>query len=100
MHKVLASEYTIQQAKDELEYLLYQYQKSLDIHKIKFKQGIFQSIIVGSAELLENAVRLKFSNMAKGFFKAQADKAELLNIELNSPGAEIAYIYETKKIFK
>ena len=99
INKVVATGNTIQEAKDELEYLLYQYQKSLDIHKIKYNRGFLQSIIVGTAELLENAVRLKFSNIAKGVFNAQASKADLLSIELNSPGKELAYIYQAKGEF-
>lgn len=99
VNKVLKSEYSLQETKDELQHLIYQYQKSLDIHKIKYQKGVFQSIIVGTAELLENTVRLKFSNIAKGLFAAQTEKADLLSLELNSPGNEVSYIYETKQAF-
>ena len=91
---------SIAEIKDELEYKLYQYRKSLELHKIKYHSGRLQRIIVGTAELIENTARLKFSNIAKGLFSTHHEKIDLLNAELTAPGSEIAYLYEAQKILR
>lgn len=99
VNKSLKSKYSISELKDELEYLTYQYTKRLEIHKIKYNSGLLQTFVVGSAELLENTVKLKFSNIAKGLFSATNSKADLLNLELTAPGNELSYIYQANKTF-
>jgi len=61
---------------------------------------MFQALVVGTAELIENAAKLQFSKIAKGLFQASQLKAELLNAELTAPGKELAYIYKAKEHFK
>lgn len=100
MNKSLKSENSIQEIKDELDVLIYEYEKSLSIHKIQYERGIFQALIIGSAELLENTVKFKFSNIAKGVFSVTKEKADLLKAELESPGKEIAYIVNSITKFK
>ena len=39
-----------------------------------YHSGTLQPIVVGTAELIENAARLKFSNLAKGLFSAHQEK--------------------------
>ncbi len=86
--------------KDEIDDLLYKYRKSLEIHRIKYHQGFLQTIVVGTAELIENALKLKFSNIAKGLFKINEGKADLMDVELNAPGNELAYIYKAQEKFQ
>jgi hypothetical protein len=100
INKAVNSGFTAPEIRDELEFFLYQYRKSLEIHKIKYQTGILKTIVVGSAEILESVVKLKFSNIAKGLFSAQQSKAELLNAELTSPGHELSYIYKAQSVFK
>ena len=99
MNKTANSGASMSEIKDELEYLLYQYRKSLELHKIKYHSGTLQRIVVGTAELIENAARLKFSNIAKGLFSVHQEKVELMQAELTAPGKEIAYIYHAQKTF-
>lgn len=99
INKIVKSNFSVSEVKDELEFLLYQYRKTLEMHNIKYKSGILQSLVVGTGELIENAVRLKFSKLAKGLFSAQQERADLLSLELSAPGKELAYIYEASKRF-
>jgi len=99
INKITKSDLSASEIHDELEFQLYQYRKSLEIHNIKYKSGILQSLVVGAGELIENAVWLKFSKLAKGLFSAQQEKANLLSLELSAPGNEIAYIYNASKAF-
>lgn len=99
INKAVRSGNSVNEIKDELEYLLHQYEKNLNLHNIKFNRGIIQSLVIGSAELLENAAKLKFSEIAKGFFSASQSHADLLKAEFTAPGHDIAYIYQANKQF-
>ncbi|MBS1613839.1 MAG: hypothetical protein JST49_13540 [Bacteroidetes bacterium] len=100
MNKVAKSNSSVVEIEDELEYLLHLYTKSLETHKIKYSQGILQSFVVGTAEIIENTAKLNFSKIANGLFSAKLAKAELLNLELKAPGNELSYIYKAKQHFK
>lgn len=100
LNSVVKSERSISEVEDELEHLLHDYEQSLKIHNIKFRTGVFQSLTVGTAEVIENMVWLKFSKLASGLFSARKEKAELLSLELNAPGREVAYIVEANTRFK
>ncbi len=99
VNKAVRSGLSVAEIHDELEFLLYQYQKSLELHKIKHQSGILHTIVVGTAEMVENVLKLKFSNIAKGLFSAQQSKADLLLAELTAPGNELAYIYKAREEF-
>lgn len=99
VNKTINSGLSEPEIRDELEYLLYQYKKSLELHKIKHHSGVLQTIIVGTSEIIENVIKLKFSNVAKGLFSAHQSKADLLNAELTAPGNELSYIYKAREAF-
>lgn len=99
MNKAVKSGNSINEINDELEYLLSQYTRSLEIHKIKYKTGILQTLLVGGAELVENLMKFKFSAIAKGLFSAQTAKAELHTAELTAPGNALAYLYKANNNF-
>lgn len=87
------------EVKDKLEYQLFNYRKSLEAHKIKYHTGILETFVVGSAELAENLLKLKLSNIAKGLFAFKHSQADLMIAELSAPGRELSYIYNAKKNF-
>ncbi|MBL7891067.1 MAG: hypothetical protein JNL63_00445 [Bacteroidia bacterium] len=99
VNKSVKSGLTTPEIKDELDYLLYQYSKSLELHKIKHNSGILQTFVVGTAEIIENVAKLNFSDIAKGVFSATQSKVDLLNAELTSPGNELSYIYKARETF-
>jgi hypothetical protein len=99
INKMSASQNSLTEIQDELEYLLYQYEKSLKLHNIKFRRGILQSIIVGTAEVAENVAKLNFSGIAKKLFSIHEEKTALLQLELDAPGKELAYIAKAKEVF-
>jgi hypothetical protein len=69
INSVVKTSLTTSEISDELEYKLYQYRTSLELHKIEYESGLLKSFIVGGAETLENIARLKFSDIAKGLFR-------------------------------
>lgn len=90
---------TLSEVEEKLEYLLYQYQKHLELHKIKTRKGTLEAIVISSAEFLEDLANKKFSKLAKGLFAAKQRQIELLEGELNTPGKEVAYIVKAQEEF-
>lgn len=60
---------------------------------------MLETVVVATAECLENLVRLKFSKMAKALFSIKKRRVALLREELRSPGSELAYIAAAKHYF-
>jgi len=99
VNKTISSNKNPSEIRDEIDDLLYRYRKSLEIHKITYHKGIFQTIVVSSLELLENALKLKLSTIATDLFKISQGDIDLMSVELNAPGNELAYIYAAQNKF-
>jgi hypothetical protein len=99
MNKAVRENISKGEAEDEFNELLYLYTQSLKAHKLNTKRGVIKSLVVGGAEIIENAARLKFSEIAKGFFSVQQQEVDLMKAELEAPGRELAYIYKAKEKF-
>lgn len=84
---------------ENLEYLLSEYQRHLKLHKMKATSGIIETVVVSGAQIAENLVRLKFSDIAKIPFAAKHRKLALYEGELTLPGHELAYILKTQEVF-
>ena len=69
------------------------------LHKLKTNTGALETIIVTSAELMEDLVKFNWGKAAKGLFAIRRRHVELIEGELKSPGREIAYIYNARKSF-
>lgn len=99
INKTARADIMINEAEDELEDLLYRYQKSLQLHKIKYTTGFWESVVVGTSEFVEGIIKLQLSSVAKKMFSARQSKIELLQSELNTIGSELAYIDNSKRSF-
>ena len=84
---------------EKLEYLLSEYQQHLTLHKMKATSGMIETVVVSGAQIAENLVRVKFSEIAKMPFAAKHRKLALFEGELTSPGHELAYILKTQEVF-
>jgi hypothetical protein len=84
---------------EKLEYLLSQYQRQVNLHKMKANIGVIETVIVTSAEIAEDLVKLKFGKLAKMPFSIRRRQIALLETELTAPGNEVAYILRTQQAF-
>ena len=100
IRKVVRKGFEYDAALDELEERLFEYEEYLNIHNIKFSQGVLEALIITTAEVLENIIKLNFSKAAKTLFSINKQAINLMEAELKAPGREFAYIYKTKKYFK
>lgn len=99
MSDIARQNFTITEVEEKLDHLLYEYQKHLELHHIKANKGTLETIIVSSAEFLEDLANRKFSKIAMGLFTAKQRRIELLEGELTAPGREVAYIASAMETF-
>jgi hypothetical protein len=100
INKISKSNLDINECVEEFEYLSYEYEKSIKLHKLKMQNSIFETTIVSGTELIENIAKLKLGKIAKSLFKARKEQIELMEIELKSAGSELSYIIKANKEFK
>jgi len=84
---------------EKLEYLLNQYEKHMELHKMKYYKGVFETIVTTTAEIAENLVKLKFSKIAQLPFTIKNKKIALMEEEMKAPGKEVAYISRAREEF-
>jgi len=84
---------------EELEWLLHEYQAHMRLHRMKIRRGIWETIIVGGAEIAEDLVKIRWGKLAKVPFSISAKRIELLEAEQSAPGKEIAYIARVRGEF-
>src|SRR5215813_3721914 len=92
INDVVRAKLSAGEIQDKLDFLIHDYEQHINRHKLKINRGAVQTLIVGSAELVENLMRLKFSALAKSPFFVKNRRIELLEAEASAPGREIAYI--------
>jgi hypothetical protein len=99
MSDIARGELTPVEMEEKLEYLLSQYQRHMEVHKMKINVGTLETVVVSGAEILEDLIHLRFSKAAKALFSVKHRRIALMEGELSSPGSEIAYIVKTKEAF-
>jgi len=86
------SKLTDKEINQKIEYLLLEYRKQLDLHKLKYNVGVIETFVTVGLEVLENIVKLNLSKAAKIFFDIHRKELNLLEAEENLVGKELAYI--------
>jgi len=99
MNELARARLSSPEIEEKLEWLMYEYQKHLELHKMKVETSTLETLVVSTAECLENLIKLNIGKAAKGFFSLKHRKLALLEGELNSPGSEIAYIVKARQTF-
>jgi hypothetical protein len=69
------------------------------VRRIVVSKGLLRSVVVGSAALLENVLKLKLGEIAEGLFRLEEEHIKLAQVELSAPGRELAYIIQARKRF-
>jgi hypothetical protein len=89
MFEVARGDLTPIEIEQKIEYLLHQYRKHMELHKMKYRNGILQTVVSAPFDLIEN---FKFGDAARQLFSLKQNKIDLLEGELNAPGREMSYI--------
>jgi hypothetical protein len=100
MSEVARAKLTPAEVEEKLEYLLDQYQKHMNLHRMKTNVGTLETVVATGAEVLGDLVSFKWGKAAKALFSLKHRQVTLLEGELTAPGNEVAYIVKARETFK
>lgn len=84
---------------EEITYYLNQYEEHIKYHRMKINRGIFETLLMASAEIIEGLF-FKPTKIVKALFTFKHKKLELLEAELKAPGRDLAYLLKAKEEFE
>lgn len=90
---------TAAEIRDEIEWMVNEYRKAMEIYHIKASQSFVDVFVVSPLEIIENLVKLNLSRIAKGALSVTRRRAEMLEAEMKAPGRECAYVFDARKRF-
>jgi hypothetical protein len=90
---------TESEIRDDFEWTMNEYQKFMNIHKLKADHGFIETYVIPTVELVENVAKLNWSKVAKDLLGVRKRKVELLEAEMKAPGRECAYVFDARKRF-
>lgn len=99
MSEVARAELTPAEVEEKLEYLIDQYQKHMQLHRMKTNVGTLETVVTTGAEFLGDLVSFKWGKAAEALFSLRRRRVALLEGELTAPGNEVAYIVKAKERF-
>ncbi len=99
INELSKSKMSLNEIRDLLESKLYEYRQSLDLHKIKYKFGFLETILLATSELIDHISPFKGGVPGKVLFQAKQKRIDLLDIEQNSKGRELAYFFSIQDGF-
>lgn len=100
INEVTRNQLTPLEVKQKLEYLMDQYRRHMKLHRMKTNASVLETVVVSTAELLEDLAKIKWGKIAKGLFSLRQKKIAVLEGELKSPGNEVAYIIKAQETFE
>jgi hypothetical protein len=99
MRAIARAELTSVEAEEQLEYLLSQFRRGIEIHRMKANTVALETLLVTSADLPRNLLTLQWGSIARGLFSIKHRKIALLEGELTAKGSEVAYIMKARDVF-
>jgi hypothetical protein len=96
MSEMARSELTPPEAEQKLEHLISQYQRHMELHRMKTNRGTLETIVTTGADF----VSFKWGKAAETLFSLSRRKIALLEAELTAPGNEVAYIVKARETFR
>ncbi len=83
----------------ELRDLRHEYSAHMQRHRLEQGTTVISALVTGVADVLENAVRLKFGAAARSAFALTARRVKLFDAEQGAPGREVAYLEHAAGFF-
>ena len=99
MGDVARQKLTTNEAREKLEWLLFQHKKHLKAHKLSCRWGTVGGTFVAAAEILEDFVKIKWGKVAGAVVSIVDRRIDLMNAELANPAKEISYIVKAQEQF-
>jgi len=90
------SEMAINEIIDRYRFLYAEYEHQLNLHQMKYKKSTLEVVVNTTLEIIENALKLKISKIAKALFSIKTAEIGMMEEEANIFGREVAYIFDVK----
>jgi len=84
---------------EEIEYLIQEYKKYMDIQQLKYSVSTFEAVITTAADLIEDLAKFKLKKLVEKAFSIFKQDVQLLESELKAPGKEVAYFIHAQDRF-
>lgn len=99
MNEIARATLTLNEVEEKLEWLIFEYKKHLELHRLKTNSGTLQTLLTATAGCLENIIKLNLEKATKGLFALKDRHISLMEQELTAPGREIAYVVKAREHF-
>lgn len=86
--------------RDELQHLLYEYQKYMAIQHKKYSTGVLSTLITSTPEIIGHLMTLNFGSTLNALFSVRGRSIALSEAELSAPGREVSYVANVKNFLK
>jgi hypothetical protein len=100
MGEIARQKLTANEAREKLEWLLFQHQKHMKAHKLSYRWGILGGTFVAAAEILGGLPVVKWVKAAGAAVSIVERRQELMKAELANPAKEISYIVKAQEQFE
>ncbi|MCX5658074.1 MAG: hypothetical protein NTZ48_07665 [Candidatus Omnitrophica bacterium] len=100
IRKISFENLNINEFNEEIEYLMNEYKKHMQFHKMKANFETIETIIKAPLEIVEDIATFRFSKLADPLFSVRKRQMALIEAERTAPGREISYIIKAKKQFE
>lgn len=91
MNKIVKEDYKINELTDEIQYLIYEYEKHIKLHKLKYRINQLSVLFTIPFQFIANP-----KEAGNAIFSLFSNKIELDESEVNAPGREFAFIFKAK----
>lgn len=99
MSEIARQELTATEAREKLDWLLFQHQQHMKAHKLAYQWGTLGGAFVATAEILEDLVKFKWGKAVGAVVSIVDRRLELMKAELANPAKEISYIVKAQEQF-
>jgi hypothetical protein len=99
VRKTVCETWTEAELQDEVRELLYEYETHLQIARMGSNKGTLEFFVTGTADLVEDLMKLRFSKIGKLVSVVRERRVQLLKGEADAPGRELALLSVLKTRF-
>ena len=96
INEVAKAELTFHEVEDKIDWLISDYERHMQLCKMKYNYGLLEVVVTVGAEFAENFLKLKWGKAAKKLFALKYQKIKLLETERNAPGSAVSYILKCR----
>jgi hypothetical protein len=100
MIDISKGDYNSKELHEKYDFLKAEYDAHMKRHKISTTFGTIKTFAITTSEILEDLVKLNWSNAIKTGFEIFEKNSKLSEIEANAPGKEVGYVYDIESKFK